>query len=177
MAGVNCPRFGSRPLLQRSNSALGTPSTTSSTIVVGSPRETEAAPAWPFPNHGLLLRSPVPARQAFAHQPLVSSTRRRPVGISHPKLTEVLHRDYADCSALAKALSDQQKVESRVDNLLAAPANPALPATRRCAGERDRHDRWVEGRRHCLPGGPRSRVSPLRRSAAARIAFWCACLW
>ena len=131
MAGVNCPRFGSRPLLQRSNSALGTPSTTSSTIVVGSPRETEAAPAWPFPNHGLLLRSPVPARQAFAHQPLVSSTRRRPVGISHPKLTEVLHRDFADCSALAKALSDQQKVESRVDNLLAAPANPALPATRR----------------------------------------------
>jgi hypothetical protein len=27
--------------------------------------------------------------------------------ISHPKLTEVLHRDFADCSALTEALSDQ----------------------------------------------------------------------
>jgi uncharacterized protein YbjT (DUF2867 family) len=30
---------------------------------------------------------------------------RRTLGISHPKLKEVLHRDFADCSALAEALS------------------------------------------------------------------------
>jgi uncharacterized protein YbjT (DUF2867 family) len=37
----------------------------------------------------------------------VTSITRRKVGISHPKLTEVLHRDFADCSALAETLSGQ----------------------------------------------------------------------
>ena len=37
----------------------------------------------------------------------VTSIGRSRVGISHPKLTEVLHRDFADCSALAEALSGQ----------------------------------------------------------------------
>jgi uncharacterized protein YbjT (DUF2867 family) len=32
---------------------------------------------------------------------------RRKLGFSHPKLNEVLHRDFADCSALAEALSGQ----------------------------------------------------------------------
>jgi uncharacterized protein YbjT (DUF2867 family) len=32
---------------------------------------------------------------------------RRKLGISHPKLKEVLHRDFADCSALAEPLSGQ----------------------------------------------------------------------
>ena len=32
---------------------------------------------------------------------------RRSLGISHPKLKEILHKDFADCSALAEALSDQ----------------------------------------------------------------------
>jgi uncharacterized protein YbjT (DUF2867 family) len=32
---------------------------------------------------------------------------RRKIGISHPKLQEVLHPDFADCSALAEVLSDQ----------------------------------------------------------------------
>ena len=32
---------------------------------------------------------------------------RRKLGISHPKLTEVLHQDFADCSALAETLSGQ----------------------------------------------------------------------
>jgi hypothetical protein len=35
---------------------------------------------------------------------------RRNLGILHPKLEEVLHRDFMDCSALAKALSDQEAV-------------------------------------------------------------------
>jgi uncharacterized protein YbjT (DUF2867 family) len=37
----------------------------------------------------------------------VTSIGRSNVGISHPKLTEVLHRDFADCSALAETLSGQ----------------------------------------------------------------------
>lgn len=32
---------------------------------------------------------------------------RRPLGISHPKLNEVLHRDFNDCSPLAEQLSGQ----------------------------------------------------------------------
>jgi uncharacterized protein YbjT (DUF2867 family) len=37
----------------------------------------------------------------------VTSIGRRKVGISHPKLTEVVHPDFADCSALAGVLSGQ----------------------------------------------------------------------
>jgi pimeloyl-ACP methyl ester carboxylesterase len=38
---------------------------------------------------------------------LVTAIGRRMLGISHPKLKEVLHPDFADCSALADALSSQ----------------------------------------------------------------------
>jgi len=37
----------------------------------------------------------------------VTSIGRRNLGISHPKLTEVLHRDFADCSPLAQTLANQ----------------------------------------------------------------------
>ena len=37
----------------------------------------------------------------------VTAIVRRRLGISHPKLQEVLHRDFADCSSLSQALSDQ----------------------------------------------------------------------
>jgi uncharacterized protein YbjT (DUF2867 family) len=37
----------------------------------------------------------------------VTAIGRRKLGLSHPKLAEVLHRDFADCSALAEALSGQ----------------------------------------------------------------------
>jgi uncharacterized protein YbjT (DUF2867 family) len=37
----------------------------------------------------------------------VTAIGRKNVGISHPKLKEVLHRDFADCSALAETLSGQ----------------------------------------------------------------------
>jgi uncharacterized protein YbjT (DUF2867 family) len=37
----------------------------------------------------------------------VTSIGRRKLGLSHPKLTEVLHPDFADCSALAETLSGQ----------------------------------------------------------------------
>ena len=37
----------------------------------------------------------------------VTAISRRSLGISHPKLHEVLHQDFRDCSALASALSGQ----------------------------------------------------------------------
>ncbi len=37
----------------------------------------------------------------------VTAIGRRAIGISHPKLTEILHPDFADCSALAGSLADQ----------------------------------------------------------------------
>jgi uncharacterized protein YbjT (DUF2867 family) len=37
----------------------------------------------------------------------VTSIGRKKLGMSHPKLTEVLHRDFADCSALAETLLGQ----------------------------------------------------------------------
>ena len=49
-------------------------------------------------------------RYALVHPAVGRATTigRRKVGISHPKLKEVLHQDFADCSALAEVLSDQQ---------------------------------------------------------------------
>jgi uncharacterized protein YbjT (DUF2867 family) len=35
----------------------------------------------------------------------ITTIGRKTLGISHPKLTEVLHRDFADCSSLADTLS------------------------------------------------------------------------
>jgi len=48
-------------------------------------------------------------RHALEHRAVksVTSIARRKLGISHPKLNEVLHRDFADCSALAEVLSGQ----------------------------------------------------------------------
>jgi len=37
----------------------------------------------------------------------VTAIGRKKLGLSHPKLAEVLHRDFADCSALAEVLSGQ----------------------------------------------------------------------
>jgi uncharacterized protein YbjT (DUF2867 family) len=48
-------------------------------------------------------------RYALGHHAVerVTSIGRKNIGVSHPKLREVLHRDFADCSALAEALSGQ----------------------------------------------------------------------
>jgi uncharacterized protein YbjT (DUF2867 family) len=48
-------------------------------------------------------------RYALDHPAVRSATAivRRKLDISHPKLNEVVHRDFADCSALAQALSAQ----------------------------------------------------------------------
>src|SRR4029077_4505827 len=48
-------------------------------------------------------------RYALEHLAVKSATAivRRNLDISHPKLNQVVHRDFADCSALAEALSAQ----------------------------------------------------------------------
>jgi uncharacterized protein YbjT (DUF2867 family) len=48
-------------------------------------------------------------RYSLEHPAIASVTAigRRKLGISHPKLKEVLHRDFADCSALTEVLSGQ----------------------------------------------------------------------
>jgi len=51
-------------------------------------------------------------RYALGHPGVgrVTAIARRRLGISHPKLDEVLHRDFADCSALVETLSGQHAV-------------------------------------------------------------------
>jgi len=48
-------------------------------------------------------------RYALGHPTVgrVTEIGRRKLGLSHPKLDQVLHRDFADCSALGEALSGQ----------------------------------------------------------------------
>ena len=48
-------------------------------------------------------------RYAFDHPAVGAATAigRKPTSLAHPKLKEVLHQDFADCSALAGSLSDQ----------------------------------------------------------------------
>jgi uncharacterized protein YbjT (DUF2867 family) len=48
-------------------------------------------------------------RYALEHAAIgrATSIGRRKLGISHPKLHEIVHQDFADCSALAPALTDQ----------------------------------------------------------------------
>jgi uncharacterized protein YbjT (DUF2867 family) len=48
-------------------------------------------------------------RYALGHRSVarVTCIGRKNLGISHPKLKEVLHQDFADCSALADPLKDQ----------------------------------------------------------------------
>ena len=48
-------------------------------------------------------------RYALEHPAVshVTAMGRRKLGIAHPKLEEVVHRDFADCSALAEPLSGQ----------------------------------------------------------------------
>jgi uncharacterized protein YbjT (DUF2867 family) len=48
-------------------------------------------------------------RYALGHPAVggVTAVGRKPSGITHPKLTEVLHQDFADCSPLAAVLAGQ----------------------------------------------------------------------
>jgi hypothetical protein len=48
-------------------------------------------------------------RYALGHPAVgrITAIGRRALGVSHPKLEEVLHRDFADCSPLAGPLSGE----------------------------------------------------------------------
>ena len=56
----------------------------------------------------------------------VTAIGRRSLGVSHPKVKEVLHKDFADCSVLAEALSDQAVPRSKPMILVNAVNNALL---------------------------------------------------
>src|SRR5260370_50663 len=60
--------------------------------------------------HGTGMVGGYALRYALEHPAVgrVTTIGRKRVGISHPKLKEVLHQDFADCWALAQVLTDQQ---------------------------------------------------------------------
>jgi uncharacterized protein YbjT (DUF2867 family) len=58
----------------------------------------------------------------------VTAISRRTLGISHPKLREVLHQDFGDCSALASALSDQDAAIFCLGAYTGAVSDPQLRA-------------------------------------------------
>ena len=69
-------------------------------------------------------------RYALEHPAVecVTSIGRRGLGISHPKLKEVLHRDFADCSSLAGMLTDQDAAVFCLGSYTGAVSNAALRA-------------------------------------------------
>jgi uncharacterized protein YbjT (DUF2867 family) len=68
-------------------------------------------------------------RYALEHPVIGSVTAivRRNLGISHPKLREVLHRDFADCSALAEMLSGQDAAVFCLGTYTGAVSDAELP--------------------------------------------------
>jgi uncharacterized protein YbjT (DUF2867 family) len=56
----------------------------------------------------------------------VVSVNRRELGIAHPKLTEVLHPDFANCSALAETLSGQDAAVFCLGTYTGAVSDPEL---------------------------------------------------
>ena len=59
----------------------------------------------------------------------VTTIGRKKLGISHPKLTEVLHPDFADCSALAGTLSGQDAAVFCLGAYTGAVSNAELRTT------------------------------------------------
>jgi uncharacterized protein YbjT (DUF2867 family) len=70
-------------------------------------------------------------RYALEHPAVsyVTIVGRRNVGISHPKLNEILHRDFTDCSALAEALSGQDAAVFCLGTYTGAVADAELRTT------------------------------------------------
>ena len=67
-------------------------------------------------------------RYALEHPAVlrVTAIGRRKLGISHPKLDEVVHRDFADCSALAEPLSGQDAAVYCIGAYTGAVPDPVL---------------------------------------------------
>src|SRR5258708_20753474 len=68
-------------------------------------------------------------RYALEHPAVshVTAIGRRKLGIAHPKLEEVVHRDFADCSALAEPLSGQDAPAYCIAAYTGAVPDPVLP--------------------------------------------------
>jgi uncharacterized protein YbjT (DUF2867 family) len=67
-------------------------------------------------------------RRALDHPAVgrVTAIGRRKLGISHPRLDEVQHRDFADCSALAQALAGQDAAVFCLGTYTGAVSDPEL---------------------------------------------------
>jgi uncharacterized protein YbjT (DUF2867 family) len=67
-------------------------------------------------------------RYALGHPAIagVTSIGRRKLGIAHPKLKEVVHPDFADCSALAEVLAGQDAAVFCLGAYTGAVSNEAL---------------------------------------------------
>jgi hypothetical protein len=65
----------------------------------------------------------------------VTAIGQRKVGVSHPKLKEVLDRDYADCAALANTLSDQDAAVFSLVGLVKTTSSVTLFCNRRAFDE------------------------------------------
>jgi len=70
-------------------------------------------------------------RDALDHPAVgrVTAIGRRKVAISHSKLTEVLHRDFGDCSALAEMFSGQDAAIYCLGTYTAAVSDAELRKT------------------------------------------------
>src|SRR5580704_13126635 len=79
----------------------------------------------------------------------VTLIARRKVGMSHPKLTEVFHRDFADCSALAARPRS-------------APGCPSAPRSFHLQIGKYRSPPW--GRRCCIRYAQRQNRHPGKRA-------------
>jgi uncharacterized protein YbjT (DUF2867 family) len=93
---------------------------------------------------------------------------RPPPGMSHPKLREVLHRDFADCSALTETLSGQDAVVFCLGTYTGAVSDAALRTIT--------VDYTVEFARVLRDGSPEATFSFLSGSGAdpkgrSRLAF------
>ena len=102
---------------------------------------------------------------AVAH---ITAIGRRTLGVSHPKLKEVLHRDFADCSALAETVSSQDAAIFCLGTYTGAVSNQELRTIT--------VDYTVEFARVCRGGSPDAAFSFLSGSGAdptghSRLAF------
>ncbi len=93
----------------------------------------------------------------------VTSIGRKTLGISHPKLKEVLHQNFADCSALADALLGQDAAVYCLGTYTGSVSDAELRAITA--------DRTLQGRGR--EGVTRSRF-PARLSFPARVHLPCA---
>jgi len=99
---------------------------------------------------------------------VVTAIGRRALGVSHPKLKEVVHRDFADCSPLAETLSSQDAAIFCLGTYTGAVSNQELRTIT--------VDYTVEFARVCRGGSPDAAFSFLSGSGAdptghSRLAF------